>query len=54
MGQGEVPGRKLHPWTLGHSIGGGVNIREEGLARSIWVGLNQAVSQERDSLLCFS
>lgn len=32
LGQEEVPEGKLHPWTLGHSIGSRVNVREEGLA----------------------
>ena len=33
-------GRELHPWTLGHSIGGGVNVREEGLAEEYLGGTN--------------
>lgn len=48
-GGGGHSGTELHPWTLGHLLGGG------GLCMSIWGGgLTQAVSQERDSLLHFS
>ena len=32
VGGGAELGRKLHPWTRGCSIEGGVNVREEGLA----------------------
>lgn len=50
-GQGVELGRKLHPWTLGCSVGGGVN---EGKRAWLWAGLTQAVSQERGSFLLHS